>query len=354
MSLFSADVVPKSFVGIDVGSSALKVVEISGWADRRVLKNYGELKVRTLYEKPFRTFEKNALLLSTQDIAKALRALLQETNILQKKAIFSISDFSTFFTNFELPTFIEKKELKDAVGFEARKHVPLPLSEVTIDWQVLANGNREKNKPYRILLIAVPNEVINQYQEIARLSRLELMALEAEVFGCIRSSLKEEKGTVLLLDIGAQTTTVSIVKNGNLWNSHTVDIGGNHFAQRIAKALSLDYTTAEQEKRTKGLEVMSANILILVPLVDMIVLEMQKSMENFFQKEKGEIAKIVLAGGAARLPGLQEYFEKTLQKKTELLHPFRNILYSPILEETLNEIGPSFAVAVGMALRGFE
>src|SRR3989304_1925777 len=98
MSWFSIDVVPKSFLGIDVGSSALRVAAISGWGDRKTLKSYGEIRMRTMYKEPFRSFEKSALLLSTSDIAKALRGIFEEMRITEKKAIFSISDFSTFFT----------------------------------------------------------------------------------------------------------------------------------------------------------------------------------------------------------------------------------------------------------------
>src|SRR3989344_2666956 len=168
MSWFSLDVVPKTFLGIDVGSSALRVVEIGGWGDRRTLKNYGEIRMRTMYKEPFRSFEKNALLLSTNDIAKALRGIFEEVHITEKKAILSISDFSTFFTTFQLPP-MKEDELGEAVQFEARRHVPLPLAEVILDWQLL---ERTKDKHCRILLVAVPKEVVNYYEEIARFADL--------------------------------------------------------------------------------------------------------------------------------------------------------------------------------------
>ena len=253
MSWFALDVVPKSFLGIDVGSSALRIVEISGWGDRRRLKNYGELRVRTMYDKPFRTFEKNALLLSTQDIARAIRGVLEEMKSKERKAVFSLSDFSSFFTTFELPV-MKDKELVDAVRFEARRHVPIPLSEVVIDWQLIGKKDK-KSKTHRILLVAVPKEVITYYEEIARFAGLRLVGLEAEVFGNIRSYLKDEEHPAVLVDVGAQTTTVSIVYRNTLRLSHTIDTGGNSFTERIAKALSLDYKKAEMEKikRTNGI-----------------------------------------------------------------------------------------------------
>lgn len=338
-------------MGVDVGSSALRVVEIGGWGDRRTLKNYGEIRMRTMYKEPFRSFEKNSLLLSTNDIARALRGILEELHSTEKKAIFAISDFSSFFTTFELPP-MKEKELGDAVRFEARRHVPLPLSEVVLDWQLL---EKTKDKhAYRILLVAVPKEVVNYYEEIARFANLKLVALEAEIFGNIRSYLKEERDPAVLMDIGSHTTTVSVVANNLLRISHTLNIGGNNFTESIAKSLSIDYERAEQEKMQKGIHLVQGNVRILVPMVDLIVTEIRKVLEGFERQKAGVVTKIVLSGGSAKLPGLREYLERQFGKRTELIAPFQNILYPPLLEEVIKDIEPSYAVATGMALRGFE
>jgi type IV pilus assembly protein PilM len=330
MSLFSLDVVPKGFLGIDIGSSALRVVEIAGWADRRTLKHYGELRICTLYEKPFRSFEKNALLLSTRDLSRAIKGILEEIHSTEKQAIFSISDFSTFFTTFELPS-MQEKELPDAVRFEARRHVPLPISEVVLDWRLLEKG--KKQGPYRVLLVAVPKEIINYYEEIARFANLKLKALEAEVFGNIRCYLKEEKHPSVLIDIGSHTTTVSVVDGGLLRVSRSIDVGGNGFTERAAKGLSLKYEEAEQEKIRKGIHLVSGNVRILVPIVDLVITEIRKVLDEFEQQKRGTVKKVVLSGGSARLPGLREYIEKEFERRTEIIAPFQNILYPPLLEE---------------------
>ena len=351
MSWFSFDVIPKTFLGVDVGSSALRVVEISGWGDRKTLKNYGEIRMRTMYKEPFRSFEKNALLLSTNDIARALRGILQEIHSTAKKAIFAISDYSSFFTTFDLPP-MKEKELGDAVRFEARRHVPMPLSEVVLDWQLLERT--KESRAYRVLLVAVPKEVVNYYEEIARFAGLELVALEAEIFGNIRSYFKEEKEPAVLIDIGSHTTTVSVVANGMLRISHTLNTGGNNFTERVSKSLGVDYESAEEEKMQKGIHLAQGNVRILLPLVDLISMEIKKVLEGFEQQKAGTARKIVLSGGSSKLPGLREYFEKQFGKQTELIAPFQDLLYPPLLEDTIKDIGPSWAVTVGMALRGFE
>ena len=91
-----------------------------------------------------------------------------------------------------------------------------------------------------------------------------------------------------------------------------------------------------------------------MPLLDLISIEIRKAIEGFEQQKAGTVRKIVLSGGASKLPGLREFFEKQFGKQTEFIAPFQNLLYPPLLEDTIKDMGPSYAVAVGMALRGFE
>jgi type IV pilus assembly protein PilM len=354
---------PKRFLGIDIGTSYIKIVEISKFGYRRKLENYGEMAAEVLYQKPFRTFEKNTLLLSSQEIARAIRAIIEEAKIKSRQVVFSIPDFSTFFTNFELPP-MSKEELPQAIRYEARQYVPLPLGEVTLDWQAIEGRVSEGKKTnFKVLLVAVPKEVINQYREIARISQLELGALEAEVFGLMRSLIKEdEKGLISIVDIGARSTTCNIVEGKNLKISYSFDMSANEFTKVIAKSLNVDYSEAERLKKEYGIltlnsdkEEIAKNLRqILLPLIDTILREIKVIFNNFYQKERKEIPKIILAGGVALLPGLKEYFAENLKKEIEIANPFSGLFYPPILEKTLKEMGPSYAVAVGAALRGLE
>lgn len=354
----------KKFLGIDVGTSAIKVVELSERGERKRLENYGEIQAKVLYEKPFRTFEKSTLLLSDQDIARAIGAILEEAKIRTKDCVFSIPDFSSFFTTFDLPP-MTQEELPQAVRYEARQHVPLPLGEVALDWQVIegeADHNQKKSK-LQVLLVAVPNEVINQYKEIAKICGLHLLALEAEVFGLIRALVPHSnRETVGLIDIGAQSTTCSIVEKRILKESHSFDLAGNELTDRIAKSLSVDYSTAKSFKEKYGLEdsplPYAQNIPyprtikeVIQPLIDTILREVDRIVRGSPTKE---VQKFILAGGEALIPGLKEYFLAYLKKEIEIANPFSNIFYPPILEKTLKAMGPSYSIAVGMALRGLE
>ena len=347
---------PKKFLGIDIGTSAIKIVELGSFAGRIKLENYGEMAARVLYQRSFRTFEKSTLLLSAQDISRAIKAICQEAKIETKESIFSIPDFTTLFTTFGLPP-MTAEELPQAVQAEARRHIPLPLSEVTLDWQ-LAEG-RVSHKGFgeglKILLVAVPNETINQYQQIAELSNLKLLAMEAEVFGLMRSLIeKKEKRVIGLIDIGARTTTCSIIEKGVLKISHSFDISGDDFTERMIRGLEMEEEMAENLKRKYGILESKDIREILLPSVDIILRESEKIFRNFYLKEGKEIDKIILAGGTAFLPGILEYSQNYFRKEIEIANPFLKIFFPPILEKTLKEMGPAYAIAIGAALRGFE
>lgn len=363
----------QSCLGVDIGTAFIKIVSLTKVGARVKLDNYGETSALILYEKPFRTFEKNTLLLSSSEVAKALRAILSEVKTKKKEAVFSVPDFSSFFTNFELPQMTEE-ELPQAIQFEAPQHIPLSLSEVTIDWQVVeGKPGDKKGTKLKILLVAVPNEVIYQYRDIAKLSNLKLQGLEAEAFSLSRAAIKNQdlKKIVSIVDIGAQSTTCSIIDKGVLKLSRSFDIAGNELTQTLAKSLNISYKAAEESKKKYGLRFLRGDseretlpaleennpkkaAQALVPVIDSIIVEIKRIFQNFRQTEDKTVEKIILTGGTSLIPGFQEHFSSSLEKETEVINPFADIFYPPILEKSLKEMGPAYAVVVGAALRGLR
>lgn len=342
--------IARSCLGVDIGSSSIKVVELSKSGKRIRLENY--IEAQSLPKKPFLTYRETSATLSSQDIAQTLQFILKQSNIKTKKAIFTIPDFSSFFTWFDLPK-MEEEEIPEAIKYEARQHVPFPLSEVTLDWQIIGDGGKEEK--LKILLVAVHNEIINQYSKIALLCQFELQALEAEVFALSRSSVKEKNKIIALVDIGARTTTCSIIDNGVLKRSYSFDISGEELTHIISRSLNVDFQKAEEIKKNYGIFSKEKSLKeILLPLLGLILTEVKKVLENFYQSESKGVQKIILSGGGVLLSGLKEYFEEDLKKEVEIASPFSGIFYPPVLEKTLKEIGPSYAIAVGAALRGLE
>ncbi len=349
---------PKSFLGIDIGTMNIRVVELGQRGKIKRLENYGEIQTASIQKAPFRVFEKNTLLLSNKEVAQAIRAIIREAGIRTKEVNFSIPDFSSFFTSFELPAMSEK-ELSQAIRYEARSFIPLPLSEITLDWSLIEGESANKtNNLLKILVVAIPNEVINQYREIAFLANLEMRVLEAETFALARAAAENNKKTIVIVDIGARSTTINILDKGILKISHSFNISGNELTETIRRSLKINYENAEQLKKNFGLieDIKPEQNVreILLPLIDSILNETKKVFQSFYQQENKEIEKVILAGGTALMAGLKEYFFKELKKETEIINPFLTLNFPPILTDTLKEMGPSYAIAVGLALKGFE
>ena len=345
---------PKKMVGVDIGTASIKVVEISRWGQGKTLENYGEIKSSSLYKEPFRNVNKGSYLLSNYFVSRAIRAVLDEARIKTKAAIFSIPDFSTFCTSFDLPP-MNANELKDAVYYNASQYIPLPISETTLDWKLIGGTPGDKQSSLKIFLVAIPNQVIQDYQTVAQLAGLELYAVEAEVLGLVRSIVKEDKGCTCMVDIGVQSTTINIVEKKVLKKSYSFDFAGSQLTYSISSALDLGHTEAESLLTKEGLTSAKEEVSkTLYLLVDPLIIEIRNVLSDFYQQEGKEVDRIYLTGGTSGLPGLREYFEEVLKKKVEISNCFSEILCPPILTDSLEKMSPSFSVATGVALGGLE
>jgi type IV pilus assembly protein PilM len=210
----------------------------------------------------------------------------------------------------------------------------------------------------RVLLVSVPAEVIKQYTSIAKSLKIESSFLEAETFSLIRA-LSEENKIISIIDIGTKTTSCSIVEGKILKISRSLDLSEDEFVQVISSSLRIEPDLAEELKRKYGLlhpEVPEGKEIrdILTPMLNSLLKDIEQTFLNFKNTEGKEVEKIILAGGGAKLPGLLQYFQNYFKKKVEIANPFKRIDFPAILEEIIKEIGPSFSIAVGLALRAFE
>ncbi|MDD2732107.1 MAG: type IV pilus assembly protein PilM [Candidatus Pacebacteria bacterium] len=360
--MFGLSFRPKNFLGIDIGSSAIRIIEMGMKGSVPKLENYGELDMSVVKsdssEKTGLKEEKDTILLSEKDTAVIIKAILKEARISTKEVNFCIPDFSSFFTSFEIPT-MKEEEIAEAIRYEVRPYIPLPLSEITLDW--LITEGEPGRTPLKVLVVAIPNKVIDQYQEIAELSNLRLKALEPEVFALARALVPENGDKIIaIIDIGARSTICSIVDKGVIKTSHSFNIGGNELTDKLARSLNIDYNKAEELKKKYGLSSAGGDEgnddirKVLIPLIDLVLDEIKKAFRNFYQNEGKEVEKIILTGGLAHMPSLREYFSQELKKGIEISNPFTTISYPAVLKDLLEKRGPSYAVAVGLVLKGLK
>jgi type IV pilus assembly protein PilM len=246
-----------------------------------------------------------------------------------------------------------KNELPQAIKFEARRHIPLSFSEVTLDWQIVKGAGDEKSD-INVLLVAVSNQIIRQYQALARLSGLSLGNLEAEIFGLLRATVKDDKPTILL-DIGAQSSAISAVVGKKLKSSYSFDISGDFLTKKINKILNINYQEADKLKKENGLFLFRKDVRdALLPAVNSMSIEIKKISQGVEEKENKKIEKIVLAGAGSSLPGLREFFSGKFEMDVEIATPFKDIITPAVLDNKMQKIGPNFAIALGEAIGGLK
>ena len=352
MKLFS-----KNFIGIDIGTSSIKVVELEkGKGKNKALSNYGILGADYFIGEAHQSREKGTLAINESNASQALSSILKETGIRSKNAFFAIPDYATFFTTFNLPAMSEA-EIPEAVKYEAPRRIPLPLSEVTLDWQLIKGSpSKEGRTALRVLLVAVPNELISQYQKIAASAGLKIVALEAEVFALVRALIKyqDKSNVICLVDIGERSTTINIAAQGILKVSYSFDISGEDFTNTISEQLQTEKSKAETIKRICGLNDKKPVIKeIIKPVAEAILGKIKSIFDEVYLEDKERVSKVILSGGGATLVGLADYLSAELDLPVELANPFLDISYPPTLEETLKKLGAGFTIATGMALRGF-
>ncbi len=348
---------PKKFLGIDIGASSVRMVELSRKGKGFKLENYGEMSLAQPDGKPFKEFKGNTIRLSSKEVAENISAIIKEARIETKDACFSIPDFGTFFTNIEIPV-MDEEEIAQAVKYQSRTYIPLSLDDVTLDWSVV-EGTPSKTS-LKILVVAIPNDIIAHYKKVTVLTSLNLRFLEPEVFALARSLVKEDKKVSGLIDIGATSTTCSILEDKKVKISHSFNVAGNELTNVIARSLNIGYNEAEDLKKKQGLlpkdETGNPEDIrkLLIPLVGSILDETKKAFRDFYTREGKEVQEVLLSGGLALMPGLKEFFSVELKKPIILSDPFFGIEAPAMLSNTLKEIGPYYGVAIGLALKGLE
>lgn len=341
-------------LGVDIGTSNIKIVELSKSGSEIVLDNYGVLETYGYLDRPNAAIQSSYFKIVEETTVDLLKKLLRSFKPHTKRAVISLPIFSSFVTIFDIPL-TDEKEISRAIPFEAKKYIPLPLEDLTIDWAIINEGNRlAKNAFSRILLIAIPKDLIQRYQRIAKGVGLDAVAFELESVSLARSLLGQDKSPALILDIGAQSTNVAIVENGYLVSNENLTTAGSEITHVIAQGLGVSKERAEEFKRVKGFNVEPQEtevVNLMLPVIDYFGNEISRSLNIYKEKTGVDIKNVILAGGTANLPGLEKYLSQQLELTVKRAWPFANISYQQFLEPLLKEIGPSLAVATGLALR---
>jgi type IV pilus assembly protein PilM len=342
----------KSFVGIDVGLSSVKVVQLRKEDERAVLETYGQLKSGGYLKNADSSSGSSGFLrYLDDDIVGELRDVMRESNITSKSVVMSIPAHASFITLAELPR-IPLAERANVLAFEARRYIPVPQSEVFTNWVVI-EGEEETPK-MKVLFVAVPKEVISKYQRIAALLQLDLRAIEVESFSIARSLMGADHAPTLIIHFGYETTAAIIVDEGIIRVNHTVDRGQDSMAAALATGLNINKERAEDLKNEIGLsqKLEQQEIIgILEPLVEVLMREIERVTIAYNRENERKIEKVILTGGGARMKGLVDYTAKIFGVEVSVGNAFRRTIYPQFMDPILRDLSPHFSVAVGLAMR---
>jgi type IV pilus assembly protein PilM len=346
-----------SYLGIDIGTASIKLVELAAEGGRPTLKNYGLLENRGHLERVNEAIQTSSLKILDRETAEILTLLLRQTKPTTKEAAASLPAFSAFTALLDLPL-MSAKETAQAMQYQAKAFIPLPLTEVTIDW--LPVGQYEEPggiKKQQVFLIAVPNEQIKRYQSIFRFAGLNLRVLELESLSLARILTEGDPTNSLIVDIGARSTAIAVAGGGLLKYSAQSDFAGASLTQAIAGGLGININRAEQLKKQRGLTGVGGEYevsTLMLPYLDVILNEVGR-VKNIYEKNyHSKIERVILAGGGANLLGLEKYFAERFSLPTIKADPFQKINYPSSLGPLVNSLGPPFAVALGLAARKFR
>ncbi|MBI2609837.1 type IV pilus assembly protein PilM [Candidatus Giovannonibacteria bacterium] len=351
-----------SVLGIDLGTSSFKIVQLRRDKEQGVLETYGELA-----SGPYGGAEiGKSVKLVDQKIVEMIGDLLKETNATSKSAVVSIPLRNSFVTKISLPLMSET-ELAEAITYEARRYIPVPSNEVIIDWMLLpqsiASSDREdegfaKERRFMdVLLVAIHRELVEKYQSIFKTADLNVLAFEIEVFSQVRSVLGREVAPVLIVDIGAQSTRLTVVDYGIVRLSHNLDRGSQDLTQALSRSLNIDFERAEKLKRETGLSGRPEHkeiVGVIQPLLDYIFSEAERVSTDYHQRNNRAIKRVILAGGGANLKGIVDFSINKFGIESSTANPFSRVTYPAFLEPVLKDLGPTFSNSLGLALRALQ
>lgn len=343
-----------SRLGIDIGTAAIKIMELSKDGGRFTLKNYGmfELKKGLADEKG----KQNILQLPDQEIIWGIKEVLKKSKIKASDVIASIPSFSTFSTVLEMP-YLSQEELAQAIPFEARKYVPVPMDQIVLDWSIIDVPNQQTvvGKPVmvEIFIAAVPKDETARYQSIMKGSGLNLVALELENSALIRALLGNDLSATAIVNIGGRSTSIVVVSKGYERIGHNYEVGGFQITKTISDSLNVNLQKAEELKRQLGLNPKDENIIMkaMSSLVDMMVFETKKTITNYEETKNQKIGKILLTGGMTNMPHFAEYFKNKIEREVLIGNALSRVVYPAGLSSIVPELASTFSVAAGLAMR---
>lgn len=334
----------EDFIGLDIGTTAIRVVQLQKSGSRASLVAYGSAPI------PFGMSESDSKI-DMQNLAEILKKLLAKTKISTKNVVTALPGSAVFTAVVKVPL-MNKQELAKAIRYQAEQNIPLKLDEVKIDWQVIKEDTQ--NKQMAVMIVAAPTAKVERMMSLIGYAGLEVEALETSSIAIARSLVSPTDPLVMIVDIGSKTTELTIVENGITSHVRSLPTGGNALTRAISRNLGLDQTQSEQFKRKFGLaqDKLEGQVYKTIkPILSNIVDEIDRSIKFYTEEFGSNVTKIILTGGSSRIPELLSFLKANLNLDINFGNPWGVVSYPANYQEQLQHNSMEFPVSVGLALR---
>ncbi len=335
-------------VGIDIGSKSIKVVELGREGNKFRLKAAGVVGYSGVVIDSIQKDDKAFV-----SLVEVIRKLFKDAKISGKEVAIALAESQVFTRVVTFPPLTDS-EIASAVKWEAEQYIPMPVSEAIIQHQILERRENEKGEGVLVLLVAVSKDLVKKYVEILEAAGLNCIAAETELMALARSLAPAEQ-TVVLVDFGASSTDIAVVKNEQLVFSRSIPMAGMAFTRAVAQSLGVAEKQAEEYKRAYGLSTTRLEGKVqkaLDPIFRVVAEEIKKAI-HFYQVEgKGDIpSSVILAGGTAGMPDMVSQLTKLIGIEVVVGNPFSKIVIDPEIAKQLVDYAPLYPIAVGLAMR---
>jgi type IV pilus assembly protein PilM len=340
----------KNLVGVDIGSSSIKVCQVKSGRKGLVLQRFG-----------FAMLPPQAVVdgqvLDASAVIETLRGVLSSARIRQRESALSVSGQSVIIRKITVPIMTEA-ELSEQISWEAEQHIPFDIKDVQVDYQVLRK--RPDASQMDLLLVAARKDQIDEYAQLARDAKLRPMVIDIDAF-TIQNAFEathgvNEQETVALINVGASLSSLNVLAGGTSTFTREIASGGNIVTEEIQRQLGVPFETAELLKcgqTPDGTPIPPQVASAIDQVVDSIAAEIQRSLDFFMATSgEGDVARAVLTGGTSNLPGLVNAIERRARVPVELWNPMATCTVESTVDSALlQQRSAQLAVALGLTLR---
>lgn len=351
--MFRKKIGNRGLVGLDIGSSSVKAVELTGKPGSLSLVNLGfeGLQPDTVVD---------GQIMELNDVSGVISGLFASHQFKTDRVAAGVSGSSVIVKNIIVPQ-MTREELEESIDWHAEEHIPFEISDVSLDYQVVGSGADSLH----VLMAACKRDFVANLKQAIQLAGKQPAVIDVDAFAlqnCYEVNYEPSDSlAVALLNIGASTMNINILRGVRSVFTRDVSVGGNQYTSLLQKELGLTYEQAEQVKRGSAVAGSYEGVDIdgaLETVSDMLALEISKTFDFYraTADDDGSVQKILISGGGSKLRGLPEYLSNRFEIPVERLDPFRRINFDArrFDPDYMREVVPEMAVAVGLALRGVD